>query len=89
MQKDALELGLSKRLIDEMVVRVRRLSEELDSRPFDSLADDANAERRRLWKVIEFAKDELRDSYGIEYVPSTFEGQSFFYHSKSYRRFRP
>ena len=89
MVKEALELGLSKRLIDEMVVRVRQLSEEVYSQPFEEIADDANAERRRLWKVIEYAKSELRENYGIEYVPSSFEGKSFFFHKDTYRRFFP
>lgn len=87
MEVETIELGLSKRLIDEMVVRVRQLSENVNSNPFDGEADDANAERRRLWKVLEFAKDELRESYGIEYVPSAFEGKSFFFHKDTYKRF--
>lgn len=89
MVKEALELSLSKRLIDEMVFRVRQLSKEMSSRPFEPEADDANAERHRLWKVVEYAKSELRESYGIEYVPDSFEGKSFFFHKDTYRRFSP
>lgn len=89
MAKDPLELSLSKRLLDEMTLRVRQLSEEVSSHPFEPEADNANTERQRLWKVIEYAKDELRQCYEIEYVPSSFEGQSFFYHKNSYHRFCP
>ena len=89
MEKEALELGLSKRLLDEMICRVRQLSEEIYSRPFESEADNVNTERHRLWEVVEYAKSQLRDSYGIEYVPGSFEGKSFFFHKDTYRRFSP
>lgn len=89
MMSETMELGLSKRMIDEMVSRVRLLSHNIETRPFEETVDDANAERRRLWKVIEYARSELRQNYGIEYVPSTFEGKSFFYHKDTFRRFCP
>ena len=89
MEKEALELGLSKRLIDEMVLRVRLLSEDMFSRPFEPEADNTNVERHRLWEVVEYAKKELLESYGIEYVPGSFEGKSFFFHKETYRRFSP
>lgn len=84
------DLRLSKRLLDEMVTRVRRLTEQVNaSAPWDRPGREAARERGRLWEVVEFAAREVRSSYGLIYVPPTFEGCSYFYHKDTYIRWMP
>jgi len=84
------ELRLSKRLLDEMVTRVRRLTEHVNSSvPWDQPATEATRERGRLWEVVEFAAQQVRRNYGLIYVPPTFEGCSYFYHKDTYIRWMP
>jgi len=84
------QLRLSKRLLDEMVTRVRRLTEQVNaSAPWDPPANEAVRERGRLWEVVEFAAQEVRRNYGLVYVPPTFEGHSYFYHKDTFIRWAP
>jgi len=84
------ELRLSKRLLDEMVTRVQRLTEHVNSSvPWDQPTTEAARERGRLWEVIEFAAQQVRRNYGLIYVPPAFEGRSYFYHKDTYIRWMP